>query len=154
MVPTSAPSPPASPSPEAGLQSMGTPVEVSPGIRITINSAGEEVQEGRRFVVVNLTVENASQTVLNGGDILALRIWTLLVWDDAENIYVAHGCPGEGHPSFYEQIDSLSPGVNKKWPPGLAMTGDLCYEVPTDSKGFQLRSELWPEGEYVWNLGF
>ena len=118
---------------------IGKPIVFRNGLKLILNKAWEEKQLDYLYVVISVTLENTTDEIHDGID-LEMPICFSNVWDSEDNRFSGSGGLTIGE-SIWEKIDSLSPGDNKKWPPGKELTGNLCFNVSGNTGGLMVELE-------------
>lgn len=106
---------------------IGNSIVFRNGLKATLNKVWEEKRLEQPYVVINVTVENTTDKVQE--DWIIFTMPTIPnVWDSEDNRF--SGSSGFTiEESIWSKIDSLSPGENKKWPPGKELTGNIYFDV-------------------------
>ncbi|MBA7661793.1 hypothetical protein ES703_69813 [subsurface metagenome] len=117
---------------------IGEPIDYPNGLRLILNKLWIEKQMGYPFVVINVSLINTTDKVQNGYDFeLPVRVY---VWDSQDNKFLGSG-GFTSEESIWAKIDNLSPGVNKKWPPGKELTGNIYFNVSGNIGGLMVELE-------------
>lgn len=106
---------------------IGEPIDFPNGLRLTLNKVWMEKQLDCPFVVISVTLENTTDEIQDGID-FKMPI-SSNVWDTEDNRFSGSCGLTNIEESIWGKIDSLSPGDNKKWPPGVKLTGNIYFEV-------------------------
>jgi hypothetical protein len=118
---------------------IGEPIDFPNGLRLTLNKVWMEKQLDYPFVVINVTLENTTNETQEDGIVFSMPGSIFYVYDSEDNKFLSDGCL-EGN-TIFDEIDNLSPGINKKWKPGVKLTGNICCNVPEESKGLNIELE-------------
>jgi len=124
---------------------IGIPIDYPNGLRLILNKVWEEEQEGYIFVVISETLTNTTDEVQDGID-FSLRADRIYVWDSQDNRFSGSGGFTSGE-SIWKKIFSLSPGDNKKWPPGKELTANIYFDVSGNTGGLMVELDY---AEYIW----
>jgi len=118
---------------------IGKPIDYPNGLRLILNEIWKEKQKSYPFVVINETLINTTDKVQDGIDFSLCADW-IDVWDSEDNRFSGSGgfTPEE---SIFAEIDNLSPGDNKKWPPGNELTGNVYFDVSGNTGGLMVELE-------------
>jgi len=106
---------------------IGEPIVFRNGLKATLNKVWEEKRLEQPYVVINITLENTTDKVQEDWIIFTMPA-SPKVRDSEDNRFSGWGSlfTGEG---IWDKIDKLSPGENKKWPPGKELTGNIYFDV-------------------------
>lgn len=106
---------------------IGKPIVFRNGLKLILNKVWEEKRLEQPYVIINITLENTTDKVQEDW-IIFIMPPIPDVWDSEDNRFSGWGSlfNGEG---IWDKIDKLSPGDNKKWPPGVKLTGNIYFEV-------------------------
>jgi len=106
---------------------IGEPIDFSNGLRLTLNKVWMEKQLDYPFVVINVMLENTTDKVKNAV-FFDMPIFGIYICDSEDNRFSGSGgfTPEK---SIWAKEDELSPGDNKKWPPGVKLTGNIYFDV-------------------------
>ncbi len=118
---------------------IGEPIDFPNGLRLTLNKVWKEKQNGETFIVINVTLENTTNEMQEDGIVFSMPGSIFYVYDSEDNKFLSDGCL-EGN-TIFDEIDNLSPGINKKWKPGVKLTGNICCNIPEESKGLNIELE-------------
>jgi len=117
---------------------IGKPIDYPNGLRLILNEVWIEKQMDYPFVVINETLINTTKRVQDGYYLeLPVCIW---VWDSQDNKFFGSG-GFFSEESIWAKIDELSPGVNKKWPQGKKLTGNIYFDVSGNTGGLMVELE-------------
>lgn len=105
---------------------IGNSIVFTNGLKLILNKVWEETQLDYPYVVISVTLENTTNEVQDAYD-LELPV-CIYVWDNEDNRFSGSGGLTVGE-SIWSKIDELSPGDNKKWPPGKKLTGNIYFDV-------------------------
>jgi len=120
---------------------IGIPIDYPNGLRFILNKVWIEEQEGYPFVVINETLINKTDEVQDGID-FSLRADRIYVWDSEDNRFSGDGgLTNDVSVLIWDKIDELSPGDNKKWPPGKELTGNIYFDVSGNTGGLMVELE-------------
>lgn len=117
----------------------GEPIDFPNGLRLTLNKVWKEKQYGKTFIVINVTLENTTNETQEDGIVFSMSGSIFYVYDSEDNKFLSDGCL-EGN-TIFDKIDSLSPGINKKWKPGVKLTGNICCDIHEESKDLNIKLE-------------
>ncbi len=118
---------------------IGEPIDFPNGLRLTLNKVWMEKQLDYTFVVISVMLENTTDEIQDGID-LEMPTFFSKVWDSDDNRFSGSGGLTVGE-SIWSKIDSLSPGENKKWPPGVKLTGNIYFDVSGNTGGLMIELE-------------
>ena len=118
---------------------IGKPIVFRNGLKLILNKVWEEKRLGYLYVVISVTLENTTDEIQDGID-LEMPTCFSDVWDSEDNRFSGSGDLTIGE-SIWEKIDSLSPGDNKKWPPGKELTGNIYFNVSGNTGGLMVELE-------------
>ncbi len=118
---------------------IGEPIDFPNGLRLTLNKVWMEKQLDYPFVVISVTLENTTDEIQDAID-LDMPIISSKVWDSEDNRFSGSGGLTIGE-SIWSKIDSLSPGENKKWPPGVKLIGNIYFNVSGNTGGLMVELE-------------
>lgn len=99
------------------------PIVFRNGLKVTLNKVWEEKQLVQPYIVINVTLENTTDKVQEDWIIFTMPA-SPNVWDSKDNRFSGSGSLTIGE-SIGNKIDELSPGDNKKWPPGKKLNGNI-----------------------------
>ncbi|GAJ12163.1 unnamed protein product, partial [marine sediment metagenome] len=119
---------------------IGKPIDYPNGLRLILNEVWEEKQESYPFVVINETLINTTKRVQDGYYLEApVCVW---VWDSQDNKFFGNGgLTNDVSVLIWDKIDKLSPGVNKKWPRGKKLTGNIYFDVSGNTGSLMVELE-------------
>lgn len=120
---------------------IGEPIDFPNGLRLTLNKVWKEKQYGENFIVINVTLENTTNETQDDGIVFSMPGSIFYVYDSEDNKFLSDGCL-EGN-TIFDEIYNLSPGINKKWKPGVKLTGNICCNVPEESKCLNIELEYF-----------
>ncbi len=118
---------------------IGEPIDFPNGLRLILNKVWKEKQYVKTFIVINITLENTTNETQEDGIVFSMPGSMFYVYDSEDNKFLSDGCL-EGN-TIFDEINDLSPGINKKWKPGVKLTGNICCNVPEESKGLKIELE-------------
>jgi hypothetical protein len=118
---------------------IGKPIDYPDGLRLVLNRVWVEEQENYPFVIINITLINKTDEVRDGIDFCRGASY-IYVWDSENNKFLGSG-GFNIEDSIWGKIDSLSPGVNKKWPPWKEITGNIYFDVSGNTGGLVVELE-------------
>lgn len=106
---------------------IGKPIVFRNGLKLILNKVWEEKQLEQPYVAINVTLENTTDKVQNAV-FFDMHIFGIYIWDSEDNRFSGSGgfAPEK---SIWAKEDELSPGDNKKWPPGKELTGNIYFNV-------------------------
>lgn len=117
---------------------VGEPIDYPNGLRFILNKVRIEKQYDITYLVINETLINTTDEVQDGfGFDRPVHIY---VWDSQDNRFSGWGGLFISE-SIWEKIDNLSPGDNKKWPPGREITGNVSFNVEGNTGGLMVELE-------------
>lgn len=124
---------------------IGNSIVFRNGLKATLNKVWEEKRLEQPYVVINVTLENTTDKVQEDWIIFTMPAIPD-VWDSEDNRFSGWGSlfTGEG---IWDKIDKLSPGENKKWPPGKELTGNIYFDVSGNTGGLMVELEY---SEFIW----
>ncbi|GAI08596.1 unnamed protein product [marine sediment metagenome] len=99
-----------------------------------------EKQLDHPFIVISVMLENTTNEMQEDGIGFSMPGSTFYAYDSEDNKFLSAGCL-EGN-TIFDEIDSLSPGDNKKWPPGVKLTGNICCDVLVIPLTFHLHQNI------------
>lgn len=107
---------------------IGKPIVFRNGLKLILNKVWEEKQLDHPFVVISITLENTTEEIQDAIDLEMPILFSINAWDSEDNRFSGSG-GFTIEESIWGKIDSLSPGDNKKWPPGKELTGNIYFNV-------------------------
>ena len=118
---------------------IGKPIVFRNGLKLILNKVWEEKQLDYPFVVISITLENTTDEIQDAID-LEMPIFFSNAWDSEDNRFSGSG-GFTIEESIWSKINSLSPGDNKKWPPGVKLTGNIYFDVSGNTGGLMVELE-------------
>ncbi|MBA7616186.1 hypothetical protein ES703_23482 [subsurface metagenome] len=119
---------------------IGKPIDYPSGPRLILNKVWTEKVYGQPYVVINETLVNTTGEVQDGFEFYLHVSVDVDVWDSQDNRFSGSGGLEPGK-SIWAKIDELSPGDNKKWPPGKELTGNIYFDVSGNTGGLMVELE-------------
>jgi len=119
---------------------IGKPIVFINGLKLILNKVWEEKQLDYPFVVISITLENTTEEIQDAIDLEMPILFSINAWDSEDNRFSGSG-GFTIEESIWGKIDSLSPGDNKKWPPGKELTGNIYFNVSGNIGGLMVELE-------------
>ncbi|GAG55190.1 unnamed protein product [marine sediment metagenome] len=118
---------------------IGEPIDFPNGLRLTLNKVWMEKQLDHPFIVISVMLENTTNETQEDGIGFSMPGSMFYVYDSEDNKFLSSGCL-EGN-TIFDEIYNLSPGENKKWPPGVKLTGNICCDVSGNTGDLMIELE-------------
>jgi len=120
---------------------IGKPIDYPDDLRLILNEVWIEKQMDYPFVVINETLINKTDEIQDG-IVFSLSAYSIHVYDSEDNRFSGDGgLTNDVSVLIWDKIDELSPGDNKKWPPGKELTGNIYFDVSGNNGGLMLELE-------------
>lgn len=118
---------------------IGKPIVFRNGLKLILNKVWEEKQLEHPYVAINVTLENTTDKVQNAV-FFDMPIFGIYIWDSEDNRFSGSGgfTPEK---SIWAKENELSPGENKKWPPGKELTGNIYFDVSGNTGSLMVELE-------------